>query len=497
MRGNKLGTFVLTLCFLLLVTMTAMASTSNENTQTETQVNTELKINEGVYIDQINLSGLSESEARALVESYINELTSREATLIMDQNQVAVSVGELGYFWANTDIISEAVSLCKTGNIIKRYKDKKDIEKEPKVYNITFDINTESLTAAINTYCLNFNTPHVNPDIVKQGSSFTVVGQDSWGRVIDVNASIENIKAYLINEWNKENTQIELVVVDDKPSSTIEECQRVKDLLGTYSTSFSATEANFNRNMNIKNGARLINGTVVYPGETFSANDVLNPFTPANGYYAAGTYENGRVVDSIGGGICQVSSTLYNALLLSELEIVERSNHSMSVGYVPLAADAALAGSWKDLKFKNNTEIPIYIEAVYAEGRISFSIYGEEYREAGRTIKYVSETLSSTPFTEVITEDPSKPIGYRAVTQNGHTGYVAKLWKFVYKNGAEQSKELVNKSSYQSSPAQVTIGTAAVQEETTSQPPTDTTAPTTQQPTTQPTTVNQNVTPGI
>lgn len=460
MFGKKISTVILTMCFIMISAVVAGASEAEQ----DTQENSNLKISEGVYVEDVNISGLTSEEAKALVEQYIGEFTSKEVTLKMDDNQAAMTIGELGYYWANTDILDEAMSLCKSGNIIKRFKDKEDVKEDSKVYTIDYEVNNEVLGNAINTHCGGFNVPHSNPSVVKEGSGFKVVGQETWGRIIDVDASIENIRNYLLNEWNKESTQIDLVVVDDAPSASAEDCARVKDLLGSFSTNFSTGSSNYNRNMNIKNGARLIDGSVVYPGETFSANAALNPFTAANGYYEAGTFENGRVVDSIGGGICQVSSTFYNAILLAELEVVQRANHSMTVGYVPLAADAALAGTWKDLKFKNNTDTPVYIEAIYTDGKITFNLYGEETRPANRSIKYESETISTTPYTEKITEDPTKPVGYRVVTESGHTGYVAKLWKYVYVNGTQQSVELVNTSTYQASQAMVTIGTGAAAE---------------------------------
>ena len=116
----------------------------------------------------------------------------------------------------------------------------------------------------------------------------------------------------------------------------------------------------------------------------------MRPYTAENGYAEAGSYENGKVVQSMGGGICQVSSTLYNAVLLSELEVTQRQPHSMLVSYVEPSMDAAIAGDYKDLKFKNNLEDPIYIEGYVSGGNISFIIYGNDTRSENRTIKYKS-----------------------------------------------------------------------------------------------------------
>jgi len=175
----------------------------------------------------------------------------------------------------------------------------------------------------------------------------------------------------------------------------------------------------------------------------------------------AGSYLNGMVVDSLGGGICQVSTTLYNAVLLSELEVTERHNHSMIVSYVDPSADAAIAeSSGKDFKFVNNTNYPIYIEGHTEDKKITFTIYGVETRPENRTVKYESEVLERIePTTETIIASASQPIGFIDV-QSAHIGYKAQLWKIVEEDGVEVSREQVNSSSYKMTPRTATVGTA-------------------------------------
>ena len=124
----------------------------------------------------------------------------------------------------------------------------------------------------------------------------------------------------------------------------------VKDLLGSFSTNYRSS--GWGRAKNVENGASKINGTILYPGDELSVYELVNPFTQENGYELAGSYLNGETVESFGGGICQVSTTLYNAALKAELEITQRYNHSMIVTYVDLSADAAIAGTYKDYVLK-------------------------------------------------------------------------------------------------------------------------------------------------
>ncbi len=233
----------------------------------------------------------------------------------------------------------------------------------------------------------------------------------------------------------------------------------MKDLLGSFTTSYSTS--NSNRSANVANGCRLINGTLLYPGDEFSTCDTVTPFTQQNGYYLAGSYLNGKVVDSLGGGICQVSTTLYNAVLLSELEVTERYNHSMIVTYVRPSADAAISdSSGKDFRFVNNTDYPIYIEGYTTPNKeITFNIYGVETRSEGRTVEYVGEVLETIrPESDTIYPDASQPIGYIGNVEGAHIGYKARLWKIVKENGVEVSREVINTSSYKMVPRSAVVG---------------------------------------
>ena len=161
--------------------------------------------------------------------------------------------------------------------------------------------------------------------------------------------------------------------------------ERIKDVLGTYTTDYGSSP--YGRKVNVVNGASKINGSVVYPGETFSVYKTVSPFTAENGYALAGSYENGQTVQTYGGGICQVSTTLYNAVIRAELKIKERHPHSMTVHYVPRSADAAIAGTYKDMKFENQYDFPIYIEGRANGSAITFTVYGEKTNPE-RTVEF-------------------------------------------------------------------------------------------------------------
>ncbi len=416
-------------------------------------------IKSGVYADSIDLSGMTATEATAAVEAYVEELKAVEIVLqAADNNQVTTTVGDLGITWSNRELVTEAMELGSQGNVIERYKILKDLEHENKVYEIAFEFDIQAINDILTNECAQYDRDAINVSLTRENGQFQVV-EGQTGYVLDVEKSIDVVNNYLTQEWNHETCSIPLDIRVEEPGGSAEELAEIQDVLGSFTTSY--TSSGSSRSANVENGARLINGITLYPGEEFSTYQTVAPFTKDNGYYMAGSYMSGKVVDSMGGGICQVSTTLYNAVLLAELEVTERHNHSMIVSYVDPSADAAIAeSSGKDFKFVNNLDHPIYIEGYVENKRITFNIYGKETRDAGRSVQYESEVLQvNRPSSDIIYADASQPIGY-VTADSAHIGYRAKLWKVVTENGVEVSRTEVNSSTYKMVPRTAMVGTA-------------------------------------
>lgn len=229
-----------------------------------------------------------------------------------------------------------------------------------------------------------------------------------------------------------------------------------KELLTAEFTTYYGS--NPSRSGNIEHAASLLNGFVIAPGEVFSCSEAIGPVTEENGYLPAGTYVQGKVQEGIGGGVCQISSTLYNAALYAGLTVVERSAHSMVVSYVDPGRDAAIAEGFKDLKIRNDYKYPVVLEASAKDGALSIAIHTAE-EDTGVEVTLESVILSETePGEAIVTVDKSKPKDYYKVTQKAHTGYVAELYRIVSRNGVEILKEKVNTSTYDAVPEYVTVG---------------------------------------
>lgn len=440
-------------CFGVLFTVLTLMSGMTAQAQGNDTIKT------GVYAGVVDLSGKTGTEAAAAIESYVEELRATEITLLAaDNNEVIITAGDLGITWSNTDLVNEALELGTHGNVIQRYKALKDLEYDNYTFDLEFDFDIEAINRILTEQCTQYDQEAINVSLKRENEEFTVV-EGQTGYILDVETSIDLVYDYLTNEWDYQACSIPLDIVVDEPMGSAEELAVVTDVLGGSTTSY--TSSNASRSANVENGSRLIDGITLYPGEEFSTYESVAPFSEANGYYMAGSYLNGKVVDSLGGGICQVSTTLYNAVLNSELEITERHNHSMIVAYVDPSADAAIAeSSGKDFCFKNNTDYPIYIESYVKNKHITVNIYGKETRDAGRQVRYESEILEViNPPADAIYPDPAQPIGY-IVTESAHIGYKARLWKVVTEDGVEVSREQVNSSNYKMSPRSATVGTA-------------------------------------
>lgn len=412
-------------------------------------------IYDGVHIDGIDVSGMTKAEAEAAFEEYVEQLNNAMVSFTANGKSYDIVFSDAGLDFDGSDVVETAYAYGRTGNLLARYKEITQVKTEPVNISIAKTLDEDAMEEQLKELTEDIVVEAKNASIERSNGSFRIIDEEI-GQDVDYEASLKKLYDLMEDGWQGDNLTVELEMKETEPEYTAADFEKVKDVLGTYSTNYTGTK---NREKNLMNGCDKINGTVVYPGEVFSVYEATSPFTTDNGYYAANQYLNGEVVTGVGGGICQVSTTLYNAVLRAELQVEERSPHSMVVSYVPKSADAAIAGTYKDFKFKNDTDAPIYIEASAGGGTVKFTIYGEETRPSNRTIEFESKILSTTqPGAEIETVDKSKPAGYRQVTQAAHVGYSAELWKYVYEDGKLVESIKVNSSKYMASPARVTVG---------------------------------------
>ncbi len=419
-------------------------------------------IYDGVLIDGIDVGGMTKAQAQDAFSDYEETLAGAKVTFTTDGKSYDIKLSDVDLALDGDDAVEQAYAYGRTGNLLARYKEIVQISKDSVNISVEKSVDKDALMEKLKEKTASLNVEAKNASIERSGSTFHIIEEET-GCEVDYEATLQNLYDVFEEGWQGEAIEISLVITETEPEYTSADFEDVTDVLGTYTTKYSGTR---DREKNLINGCSKIDGTVVYPGETFSVYEAASPFSQDNGYYAANQYLNGEVVSGVGGGICQVSTTLYNAVLRAELEVVERAPHSMVVSYVPKSADAAIAGTYKDFKFCNDSDVPIYIEGSAGNGTVTFTIYGKETRASNRTIEFESKILSTTqPGDDIETVDKTKPAGYRQVTQAAHVGYSAELWKYVYVDGELVESIKVNSSKYMASAARVTVGPEEDEEE--------------------------------
>ena len=413
----------------------------------------------GVYVGQISLEGMTEAEAERTVRDYVE--AKFDQTVILDVNgvQAEASAEELGLSWENPDAVAAALKESKVeGNLIRRYMKKRDLQENPVKVELDLNLDQEKVSAFVTEKCGTAIVEATDAAIERKGKEF-VITPSQTGIGVDMEATEQAICAAL-NSGDTDGVAVTAPITVTEPRIKTEDLEHIQDTLGTFTTDFSTS--GWARITNLQVGTSKINGSVLMPGDVLSGYESMAPLTLANGYKVATAYENGRSVDSVAGGVCQIATTLYNAALYAELDIVQRQNHSMTVAYVDHSRDAAIAGTYKDIKISNPYDTPIYIEGYTSGKKLTFTIYGKETRPENRKIKFESKTLQwINPGNPIEELDATLAPGARVQVQGSHTGIRSELYKCVYVDGVLTEKTLLNKDSYNSSKAIYRVGPPA------------------------------------
>jgi len=363
--------------------------------------------------------------------------------IMLDDKKVELTGGNRGES-IDIDILKDAIK-----EIVETAK--KDVSIEvPVIYDDLEEIKGEEI----------FNKVYIQA----RDASSDIIGKDLRiiphrdGQEVD----IDQLKEAVDYVNSNENSFRELEIYAVSPEKTVEVYEKnlFTSTLGTASTQFyTSTDNGKARAVNIKLATDIINGTLIAPGQTFSFNGVVGPRSADRGYQVAHVYESGEVVDGIGGGICQVSSTLYNSVLYADLEIADRRSHMFIVPYVPLGTDATVDYGSQDFKFVNNTEYPIRVEGFVSEdNKVHFKIVGTD-PDPSVSVKIKSVTLEEIPYEVVYVDDPNLAEGTKIVKNEGMNGYVAEAFKVYYKNGSFLKEVSLGISRYRKYDEVIRVGT--------------------------------------
>lgn len=397
-----------------------------------------------ITIEGIEVGGLPIQKAQQRIEDNFQESATHKKIIFTFKDKVwDIHSNEIGYTYDYKKAVQEAYKVGREGSYFKRLQEIMRLYKAPQNISLLPIYDHDKLDTVITTIQEDIDRPTQNATVMRKNGRFIVKKEES-GLQLDTNRLKNLIQEDMKKYKDQNEVHIMLPVKIQHPKITSENLSQIKDLLGTYSTQFNSQKKE--RSQNIALAAKTMNGTVLMPGEIFSFNKVVGPRTKDKGYQNAPVIVNGELIEGLGGGVCQVSSTIYNAALISNLKIVERTKHTIPSSYVPKGRDATVSYGVLDFKFQNNFSYPIYIESYAGAGRITVNLYG--YKTDHRTIKIESGPEEVVKRPVEVQYDSNVPEGVEQIKQRGRDGYKVGIYKVTYENQKEIERKQISKDFY-------------------------------------------------
>ena len=380
-----------------------------------------------------------------MMDSIVEDVSTKlpglvvEYTYCIEDDELIITPGKAGIA-LNEEEFRNGILNRFAGNILNKDE---SIMKIPVVNKEPDDIDIEKIYEEI----------HTEPQdaYIKKDPFEIVVDKDG----VDFDISMEEAKK-IVSEKGKEEYIVPLKITKAKKTVKDLGSKAFPDRLSRYSTRYDAS--NRDRSTNLELSAKKINGTVLLPGEEFSYNKVVGKRTIENGYKNAAVFSNGRVEDGLGGGICQISTTLYNAVLLANLEITERRNHSFVTSYEDPGRDATVVYGVQDFKFKNSRKYPVKIEASVKNGVATMTVMGIK-EDVEYDVKIRAYKTATIPYKTEKRKNANLAEGKEKVIQSGTNGCKAVCYRDLYLDGKKVKTELLSRDTYSTMKRIVEVGT--------------------------------------
>lgn len=399
------------------------------------------RIYKNIYIENIDVSGLTKEEAINKIEKYIYE---KDKIKLKYRDRIYnLNLKDIDLNYNINSIVDEALELDKKSNLIDNVKSKLKLsfgEKSNFILKVRYD--EEKLNSYIGNISKDINTNPVNSTIsINEDTNEFILTKEKIGTYVDK----EKLLNIINNKINTREYFIEdIPVYNINPKYNFKKLSNIDSVLGIYETKFNPK--NYNRVENIKLAADKINNIIVDSKEQFSFNKIIGARSLKRGFKEAPIIINGEMKEGIGGGICQVSSTVYNAALYSGLEILQTRNHSIPSGYISKGRDATVSYGNIDLIFRNNYDYPILIKNFIKEDKLISVVYGNSKDK--RNIDIETEIIEVIPKNIVIRNSEELKEGKTTIKDKGRDGYKVKTYRVYKNNGIIEKKELINESYY-------------------------------------------------
>ena len=412
----------------------------------------------GIYVDGISLAGATLEQAlEHWAQNVEPAYAGRTVTVDLNGSQYTLTASDFGYASNYEEVLRQAFELGRGGDIESRYDEIQRIASEGADLAVERTIVDEALVQArIDELAATVNTGATDAHVTgfdAQTLTFTFAEGEA-GYAVDESALKSQVLAAFASGGGSVSAQVSLV----QPTTTVAELSAKYGLIDSATTNASSSSSN--RLSNIALACSTINGLRLDPDETFSFNGVLGKRTTEKGYKSAPAFVNGLVEEDVGGGICQVSTTLFNAAVKADMTVVERSPHSRPVSYVDRGKDAAVNWPDTDLKFRNDSQDPIWIVAEVTENkRVVISIYGKLFENGGSIIIEAKTTETLEPDQPEMRPNSSLAPGEQVIVEDARTGYRAEAYKvYLDADGNEISREPLCRSTYRASGGVIEYG---------------------------------------
>ena len=439
---------------LVVIVVSILAYTLSVNKSVKSY---EGKVYPGVSVYGIELGGLTKEEAiNALNEKLTTNIMDKLLVVTVGDKKVNLNYSDLGIAYDVAAISEEAINYGKDKTKLTKY----NMIKNGEEYNIEAKISYDEgkLKEFEEKVKSTVNIEPQDAQLKMSGGSKTITPE-----VVGYKINEEELHNKLVENINGDpNEEVDLVfeLEESKAKVTTEDLEKITGIMSSYSSNYRNSGDGRVKNMQI--AIETVNGTLLMPGEEFSYNELIGDTTPDKGYEKANTYVGNEIVPDYGGGICQVSTTLYRAVMRSNLRSTERRNHSLTVSYSEPGLDATVAYGFIDYKFKNTYDFPVYIEGYIGGGTVGFNIYGNPESLGGRTYELVNEIHETyKPEVEYI-DDPTLEVGKEVVQSNGMPGYKASSYQVTYENGKEIDREFIATDVYLTTNTVIKRGTKKV-----------------------------------
>ena len=402
------------------------------------------RILNSIYINGFDVGGLNKDEARDAIRQ---NHSFKNLNLVYEGSDHVYSLAELGCEFDIDQAIDQALQVGRNEDFIKNISDyvglkflddSRTFEVKPQIPQDIEDRIYEDIKSKIERKPENASISIGSSIDVKKGEEGVKINRDEFRKAI-----YDAIKPNV-------DVTVKVPIESVTPEITSDELSRIDGIIGTYRTNFSPNVEG--RNENIRLSAQYMNNYLLMPGEVFSYNKVTRLKTVSNGYKNATVIVNGEIEEGLGGGVCQVSSTLYNSVLYSGLEIVQRRPHSIPSSYVNYGRDAVVSDNAIDFKFKNNYDFPVYLKTYVGSSSVTVTIYGNT--GSVPEIDIISNVVSVKPRAVKYIDDPNLEKGKEVVKTKGRDEIRSETYVVI--NGV---KKLVSKDRYPSQTKVIMRGT--------------------------------------